>query len=126
METSNTRNTTPSIITELFLSKIKGRVKPPIPEPICKIFLINSELSFSLFSSLLSRRKNSIKATRTSIILIISMFYHLFHYKICIEKCHIPFVKSTIKFLHSFEFFHIFFFSGNCYFTIRLFISKFF
>ena len=128
METSNTRNTTPSITTELFLSKIKGSASPPIPEPMCKIFLTNSELNFPLFSSLLSRRKNSIKATRTNIILTISIFYHLFHYKICIEKCHIPFVKSTIKLLHPFEFFpvYIFFFSINCYFAIRLFIIKFF
>ena len=124
IETSSIRNTIPSITTELFLSKIKGSVSPPIPEPICRIFLINSELSFSLFSSLLSRRKKSIKAARTNIILTISIFYHLFHYKIRIEKCHILFMKLPIQLLHPFIFFPIYicFFSSKHYFAIRLFI----
>ena len=51
MEISNIRKIAPSIITELFFSNIKGSASPPIPEPICRIFRINSEFNFSLFSS---------------------------------------------------------------------------
>ena len=105
MEISTARKITPSIITELFFSNINGRASPPNPEPICKIFRISSEFNVSLFSSLFSKRKNIIKPIKTSIILVISILYHLFNYKISIKKRFVLFMKFFIKFFHPLKIF---------------------